>query len=150
MSRSLLCASLLLVGCGRFRSSSPAQAEVERALASYSDLMLAMAPDRLAASYTPDGELSDAEQGPVIGPDSIRAFLASFSDYRVLANRLSADSTRVTADTAWQVGTYSERVRLPAGDTVEVAGRFQATWLRSGAGEWRLRRMHTMRPAKGG
>ena len=117
------------------------------ALAAYNELVLAMAGDRIADTYTADGEMQDAGQPAIIGPEAIKSHLASFADFKVLANRLTADSTTVDADTASQRGTYWQRVRLPSGETVEVQGLFEAAWLRTAPGQWKLRRMATMRPA---
>lgn len=104
--------------------------------------------DRIAGTFTPDGEAADADQAPVRGPAAIRAHLMEFAAFRVLANRLDAESTRVRADTAWQVGTYWQRVQVPAGDTVEVDGRFAVTWEQTAPGHWQIKRMHTFRPPR--
>jgi len=126
-------------------SSGPSQ-EVDRALAHYRDLVLVMAHDSIAALFLSDGELSAAGQPTITGPAAIAAHLHSFAAYHVLANELVADSTRVAGDTAWQSGTYSQRVQVPAGDTVQVHGRFELQWRRvSGAG-WRIRRIATRPP----
>ena len=117
------------------------KAQVERALSVYNARVLAMAHDSIAALYTVDGEMGGAGQPPTRGREAIRSRLASFSGYHVLGNRMVADSTRVTADTARQWGSYWQRVRVPAGDTVEVSGTFAATWQRTGKGAWQLRRM---------
>jgi ketosteroid isomerase-like protein len=117
------------------------KAQVERALAAYNARVAAMAHDSVAATYTADGEMGETGQPLTRGREAIRARLASFSGYRVLANRLVADSTRVKADTARQWGSYWQRVRRPAGDTVEARGTFAATWQRQGTGSWQIRRM---------
>jgi ketosteroid isomerase-like protein len=100
----------------------------------------------IGAAFLPDGETSDADQAPIRGPEAIRAHLQAFSTFHVLANHLEADATRVRADTAWQTGTYWQRVQRPAGDTLEVAGRFAVTWIRVTRQQWRIRSMHTFRP----
>ena len=136
-------ALMALVPCRPSPSPETDQAEVTAALAAYSDLVLAMAHDRIADTYTPDGEMGHAGQPIFRGPAEIRAHLASFADFKVLANRMTVESTMVTADTASQRGTYWQSVRLPSGETVEVKGRFEASWLRTAPGQWKLRRMAT-------
>lgn len=138
---------IVLAACHSARPSRDAHAEVIAALARYSSLIQMMAHDSIAQTFTPDGESSDADQPPIRGQAAIRAHMMEFSEYKVLANRLEADTTRIAADTAWQAGTYWQRVRVPAGDTVEVGGRFSAIWLQTTAGQWRLRRLRTFRLA---
>ena len=120
--------------------------EVQQALAHYERLSLIMAHDSIAGLFTPDGAMAAAGQAPIVGPAAIRAHLHSFAGFHVLANRLTADSTRVRGDSAQQTGTFWQRVRLPAGDTVEVHGRFTAEWIRLGGQGWRLRRLATAPP----
>jgi len=117
--------------------------QVNAALARYSTQLVAMASDSLAATYAPNGELSHGNQAPVVGPVAIGAFLASFSAYHVIENEMRPESTYVARDTARQWGTYRQRVRAPAGDTLEADGRFDAVWVRTSAGPWQLLRMHT-------
>lgn len=78
-------------------------------------------------------------------PAAILAHLKSFSAYHVFADRLTADTTLVHGDSARQTGTFWQRVRIPAGDTVEVHGRFEADWIKVGPA-WRLRRLATAPP----
>ena len=136
-------ALMALVSCRPSPSPETDQAEVTAALADYGDLVLAMAHDRIADTYTPDGEMSHAGQSAFHGPQAIRAHLSSFAEFKVLGSRMTAESTTVTADTASQRGTYWQSVRLPSGETVEVEGRFEASWLRTAPGQWKLRRMAT-------
>lgn len=137
--------SLTLVRYGTGGRPSP-EAEVEEALARYERWSVAMAHDSIASLFTPDGAMSNAGQAPIIGPAAIRTFLRSFAAFHVLSNRLIADTTRVQGDTARQTGSYRQRVRIPAGDTVEVSGRFVAEWVKLAAGDWRLRRLATAPP----
>jgi len=61
----------------------------------------------------------------------------------VLEYSIVADSTVVQGRSAIQVGSYRQRVRVPAGDTVQVQGRFRAEWTNDGGGRWLIRRMGT-------
>lgn len=80
---------------------------------------------------------------PAVGPAAIRAYLGTFAAYRVLASRLTVDVTRAAADTAVQASTFWQHARLPAGDTVQAHGRFDARWIRTPDGAWLLRRLVT-------
>lgn len=142
-------AVLALAACRTAPTPAVARAQVVSALATYDSLILHMDHDRIAATFTPDGETVDGDQAPIRGPAAIRAHLMEFAAYRVLANRLDPDSTRVLGDTAWQAGTYWQRVQVPAGDTVQVSGRFAVTWEQTAPGRWQIERMHTFRPSGG-
>jgi ketosteroid isomerase-like protein len=123
-------------------AQSPADsAALGRALRHYSELVARMADDSIAALYAPDGELAAPGRPPIVGPDSIRAFLHRFAAFHVLGEEMVADSLAFHGDTAVQAGRWRQRVRVPKGDTVNVSGDFAAEWLRDGQGSWRLRRM---------
>ena len=122
------------------------RARLDAALAHYAALSAAMAHDSVAALFTDDGELAGGGPAPLVGPAAIAAFLHTFSGYHVLHDELVADSSRIASDTAWQEGTYRQRVVVPAGDTVEVSGRFRITWRDLPKGGWKIRRMETYRP----
>ncbi len=144
-SRSSLWLLLGLAACGLStpRSAAEQARALDAALNHYGRLVRTMASDSIAALFTADGELAGEAQPTVTGPDSIRAFLHTFDQYRVLAATMVVDSSRVTGDTGIQHGRYAQRVRLPDGDTVEVGGRFTAEWVAGPAGAWRIRRMGT-------
>jgi ketosteroid isomerase-like protein len=97
----------------------------------------------IAAMYTRDGEMA-AEGAPTIrGPSAIKAHLEGFKDFHVLSETLTTDSINVEGNTARVVGTYHQRVRVPAGDTIVAFGQYTADWLRDAGGQWRVRRMAT-------
>ena len=137
---------LALTACHPNSTAPTSRAQVLGALATYDSLIVRMDHDRIAATFMPEGETSDADQAAIRGPEAIRQHLLGFEAFKVVANRLEADTTWVKADTAWQEGNYWQRVRLPAGDTVEVRGRFAVTWQQTAPGLWQIRRMHTFRP----
>ncbi len=136
---------LILPGAAARAQRAPARApaEVERAFAAYDSTFKTQDPAGIAAWFLPNGELGSVGRPPVIGPDSIAARLRQFASYRLLASRLLPDSMRNTADSAWIAGHYWQRVRLPAGDTVEAQGTFTMTWARVPSVGWRLRRLIT-------
>jgi len=140
---SLFCAVLFLGACASKPDPRP---RLEAALARYARLSTAMAHDSVAALFTEDGELAGGGPAPLVGPAAIAAFLHTFSGYHVLEDELVADTTRIVADTAWQDGTYRQRVVIPSGDTVQVSGRFRITWRDLPGAGWKIRRMETYRP----
>jgi uncharacterized protein (TIGR02246 family) len=142
--RHLIGAALAVVGC---RSTATPEVTIEAALAHYASLAAAMQHDSIAALFTPDGELATEGQPAITGPEAIRAHLHSFVGYHVLSNELVANTTRASADSADQAGTFRQRVQVPAGDTVSVQGRFTIRWIRDRAGAWRIQRMATRPPA---
>lgn len=133
---------------GLLDCASPLQERpsIDAALAHYARLAAAMSHDSVAALFTDAGELVTAGQPTIVGPDSIRAHLQSFVGFRVLSNDLHADTTRASIDSAYQGGTFRQRVVIPSGDTVTAQGRFSVNWVYDAAHGWRIRRMAT-RPA---
>lgn len=130
----------MAMGCAASRQP---EREVQSALAHYGALAAAMSHDSVAALFTDAGELVTAGQPTIVGPDSIRAHLQSFVGFRVLSNDLHADTTRATSDSAYQAGTFRQRVVIPSGDTVTAQGRFSVDWVFDAAHGWRIRRMAT-------
>ena len=129
-----------LNGCHSPQSTSPS---VSAALERYAHFAAAMAYDSVAALFTDKGELVTAGQPTITGPAAILAHLQSFVGFRVLANDLHADTTRAALDTAYQAGTFRQRVIVPSGDTVVAQGRFTIVWVRDPVSGWRIRRMAT-------
>lgn len=134
----LLLLSASLVPAAAQAQSRQDSASVNAALQHYADLTVRMASDSLAALYAPDGILAATGRPPLQGPDSIRAFLETFRDYRVLSDTLLADGLIVWGDTAWQTGVFHQHARLPSGATGFAHGRFLFMWVRGAGGQWRL------------
>jgi hypothetical protein len=99
--------------------------------------------DQAADLFDTSAEVSHENSPPVVSQASIRKFLASFADYKVLEYQLNATSTVVGGNTASQHGSYHQKVRTPSGETVEVGGVFEADWIREPKHGWLLHRMHT-------
>ena len=148
-STLLLSAALLLLArpvaaqAGASRAPARDPAEVRRAFTAYDSTFQTQDPAGIAAWFLPNGELGSVGHPPVVGPDSIAATLRRFADFKLLASRLTPDSMRNSADSAWVAGRYWQRVRLPAGDTVEAHGTFTMTWAWVPSVGWRLRRLVT-------
>ena len=133
-------------GCGSLAMQEDAPARIEAALKDYASNVLAMDADRIAAAYTPDGELQNPGRDPVKGPDAIRAFLKSFEGVTILENELKGISLQLVGPSALQTGTFRQKARLADGKVVESKGTFEAEWERQADGSWRIARMTTNPP----
>lgn len=133
-------AVLTAVGCATPREPGR---EVESALAHYGALAAAMAHDSVAALFTETGALVTAGQPTIEGPAAIRTHLQSFVGFHILSNDLHTDTSRATGDSAYQAGTFRQRVVIPAGDTVVAQGRFSVRWVHDAEHGWRIRRTAT-------
>jgi ketosteroid isomerase-like protein len=127
--------SFFLLCCQEHRSS-----EILNAMHHYDKMILAMNPDSIANVYTADGELGDQ---PIAGRDSIRKFLMSFTDFKVLETQSTSSSISFKGDSAFQEGSYYQKTKLPAGDTVMVKGLFSTVWLKGADNRWLIRKIHT-------
>jgi hypothetical protein len=74
--------------------------------------------------------------------EAIRKQLESFKDFSVQSEALTADTINVDGNRAHVTGTYRRRVRIPAGDVVEVHGAYAADWLREG-NDWHIQKLFT-------
>jgi len=125
-------------------SSSPdATAVLDGMLHRYADFVLHMESDSIAALFTENGEVVNPHQPTVAGRDTILKYLNSFGDFKVLEEKMDADSTKVSGRTAVQTGHYFQRVTVPGGHTVEVSGRFRIYWIME-KGKWLIRREETL------
>lgn len=115
-------------------------AGVELAMKNYDRLILGMNADSIAMIYTPDGELGTIAKGR----DSIRIFLSSFKNFRVLSQSSETNRISIDHDSAYQTGTYRQTVIIPSKDTVSVKGNFTAFWIWMKGSGWLIRNMKTM------
>ena len=136
-------AALALGACATTALRPAATAGVEAAFAHYCELLRAMDHAGIAAMFAADGEVANAGQAPIRGPAAIDAFLQGFADYHVLAYTTEEVHTVVHGETADLSGIFQQRVRVPQGDVVEVAGHLEAHWIRAGKEQWLLQRMAT-------
>jgi ketosteroid isomerase-like protein len=143
--------ALLISGCTAFipparapsRLAAPETASVEDALDRYAEYVRTMNYKGIASLFSESGEIINPGAYPVQGPKAILAFMESFSAYRVRQYQVVADATTADGDHARQTGRYRQRVTLPGGGTVEVAGRFVADWRCVNGGDWKIQRMAT-------
>jgi uncharacterized protein (TIGR02246 family) len=136
----------VLSGCATFGFQEDAPARIEAALQAYSGHMLAMDAERIAATFTPDGELQDRDRPPLKGRDAIRTFLKSFTGVKVEKNELKGVSLNLLGPGALQTGTFRQTARLADGKIVETKGTFEAEWERQADGSWLMSRMTTNPP----
>ena len=99
--------------------------EIELAMKQYDHLILKLDADSIAQLYTSDGELGNVAHGR----DSIRKFLSSFKNIKVLSQISNTDSIKMLADTSFQKGTYKQIALVDDKDTITVKGEYSAIWV---------------------
>jgi hypothetical protein len=133
------------VGCGPGAHVDPSvtTAELDRATACLAGFVRTMAGDSIAAMYAPDGEMLGAGMHPIQSPDSIRRFLATFTNVSVDSETMVRDAITVgdTESVVW--GHYTQVATVNGQPPVHVSGRFVTQWVRRPGETWRIRRMLT-------
>ena len=124
-----------ITGCG----TSHKESEVEAAMKRYDDLIVRMDADSLALLFEPDGELGEMAKGR----DSIRRFLQSFTNVKVLSNLSTSESVELNADSAVQKGHYSQIAVINNRDTLKPTGAYTGHWHWSPDQGWLIRKMET-------
>ena len=114
------------------------KASVESAMKEYDRLIKNMDADSIALLYTPDGDLGNIAHGR----DSIKKFLSTFKNVKVLSQSSISDSVRIYGDSAYQTGTYKQVVIVPP-DTLTVKGLYFANWQWIKHEGWRIKHMET-------
>ena len=142
-SRFLLITALCALCALPCLAQSKTKEGVEQAMKTYDRLILGMSADSISMIYAPDGELGTMARGR----DSIRNFLNTFKNFRVLSQSSETVNIAIDKDSAFQTGTYRQTVIIPSRDTVSVKGNFTALWIWTGASGWLIRRMET-KPVK--
>jgi len=132
-----------LSGCATKVDTRADKAAVDAGLQRYSQLLLAMDSSGIAAMFAPEGEVVNPSQPPVHGREAIRAFIASFSDFHVLANVDASSSILIDGSTAEQIGTYRQSVRSPQGHVFDVSGRLEIEWIKDASGQWLIQQLAT-------
>ena len=103
---------------------------VYNALRLYEDLVTRMNADSIGTLFAEDGALVKSPSESIIGPRAVREYLKSFSAFHVLSHRMHCDTLIFENGYAIQAGEYRQQVRIPSGDTVNVAGTFHVEWQR--------------------
>jgi ketosteroid isomerase-like protein len=114
--------------------------QLERALAKYSALMVAMDADAISNMYAPDG-VWERQSGPLQGRNAIRDALMNSNGVRVLSNEMIMANMSYAGPAVLQTGDFHQSSRLPNGKVVDASGRFEVTWVRGPNGEWWIRRL---------
>ncbi len=114
--------------------------QVEGALQRFSALMGAQNAAAVAEAYAPDGVWERAS-GPLRGRDAIRSALEAQQGVKVLGFEMRTAFISYNGPAVVQSGEFTQTVRTPDGKTVTAQGRFEATWVRAGSGEWWIHRM---------
>ncbi len=113
---------------------------VEDAMKHYDNLILHTDAKGLSEMFTADGEMGSPGGNYIHGRDSIEKFLSQFAGIKVDEQKSKTDSIRRFGDTAFQYGTYYQRVHIN-NTTEEVHGRFEANWLIEPDGKLMLKKM---------
>ena len=115
------------------------RAGVEAAMKQYDHLIKKLDADSISLLYTANGNLGDI----VHGRDSIKKFLSSFVNVRVLSQVSSTKSIDMYGDSATQKGSYQQMDLLAEKDTVRVNGEYTAHWQWLPSEGWRIKYMVT-------
>jgi ketosteroid isomerase-like protein len=125
------------------RQRAADSAAVNRALEHYVHLVERMQSDSIAALFSANGRLMTRGRPSAIGPAAIATFLHSFDNYHVLSEAMIPSRLQFAGDSAIQLGAYTQRVRVPSGDSIVVRGTFSIIWERGPGGTWRIRQAST-------
>lgn len=120
-------------------SSRHDQRGVESAMKHYDHLILQLDVNGIAKLFMPLGNLGNI----AIGRDSIKKFLSSFKNVKVLSQASVTSSIKINNDTAFQAGHYNQSDLIAGKDTVYVKGTYQATWQWVRKKGWLIQKMTT-------
>ncbi|NVO12309.1 MAG: hypothetical protein HXX16_20295 [Bacteroidales bacterium] len=127
---------VLMISCIDSRKS---KLGVELAMKRYDNLILKLDADSISMSFTPDGNLGNI----AIGRDSIKKFLLSFKNIRVLSQASITSTLDLVGDSATQKGIYYQTALVSEKDTVKVKGEYTANWQWITYKGWFIKRMIT-------
>lgn len=131
LNNIFLFACLILLSC----AADPKE-EITEALHKYDNLLLKMNADSIAGIYAVDGTM-----GTIVGRDSIRNFLATFVDVKMMEQKSTSDLITMQGDTAIQTGSYIQKVIVKS-DTLILKGQYSATWIKQDK-KWYIQTMTT-------
>ncbi|MVM30609.1 hypothetical protein GO755_11255 [Spirosoma sp. HMF4905] len=131
----IVSAFLVLASCQHSHSND----EIEAAMNKYDRFIKSMQLDSMALLYTTDGNLGNIAHGQ----DSIRRFLATFKDVKVLAMSSQTTSIAIVGDSATQTGSFKQTALLTRKDTINAKGTYVAKWKWGDQHGWRLKSMIT-------
>lgn len=117
--------------------------EIDRSMNHYDHLVLKGSYDSIANMFTANAELKGENQTPIVGREQIRKLLRSFKGANVLKYETYPRHTLFGGDSAIQSGSYMQVVRIENGDTLELAGQYEATWIKENGKDWMIKKMYT-------
>jgi uncharacterized protein (TIGR02246 family) len=124
-------------------AETQARREVSLAMSRYTDAARAVDANASAAFFTPTGTLFEPGISPIQGPDSIRAFIASFPGVKVDSATAVADTIEVFGETAIVWGTYFEKLHFPGQPESSQHGKFVMEWVMQPNGRrWLIERYY--------
>jgi len=127
-----------LLSCNSTRVSKN-KTGVEAAMKKYDGLILKLDAGAISLLYTPDGNLGNI----AIGRDSIKKFLSSFKNVRVLSQSSTTSSIIISGDSAVQKGSYLQTDLISEKDTVKVKGDYETVWQWIKQKGWLIKKMTT-------
>ena len=127
---------LFICACSSAKHSN---VEIEDAMSHYNNLILNLDADSISKLFIEKGNLGDI----AIGRDSIKAFLLSFKNIKVLSQTSITKSITISKDIAFQEGSYSQTDLIGGKDTVSVKGIFSCIWEWNKKDGWLIRKMTT-------
>lgn len=134
-----LCSVCTLLICPSSNGQKHIKQEIENAMLRYDRLIQKMDADSIALLYAPDGDLGEMAHGR----DSIRKFLLTFTNVKVLSTSSTSDSIVFNSDTAIQTGKYTQVALIQVKDTARLKGSYTAKWIWLPEQGWRIKKMNT-------
>jgi hypothetical protein len=139
MKNKLLLLLIVFISC----TEKNKKEDVESLLNQYSNFIKSNKPDSISTLYASNGKLSGEGQLAIVSPDSIGNFLKGFSDFNVLEYKFTSDSIFFQKDSAFAIGSYFQKVVIPAGDTLELGGKYSVDFTRNASNQWLIGKMYT-------
>jgi hypothetical protein len=119
--------------------SRKSKSGVESAMKRYDNLILKTDADSISMLFAPDGNLGNI----AFGRDSIKKFLLSIKNIRVLSQSSVVSTIDLAGNYAFQKGTYNQTALISEKDTVKVKGEFTAKWQWISHNGWFINQMIT-------
>jgi len=126
--------AMIFLSCNHSHSRN----EIELAMQKYDSLIQAMDADGISKMFTPDGKLGDVAQGR----DSIKKFLSSFVNSKVLSQNSNTKSIELKNDSATQKGMYFQTAVIDEKDTLHLKGNYTINWKWLEEG-WKIKKIVT-------
>src|SRR5262249_31684798 len=119
MRSTLIALVITLAACAHARGAEDAQREYEGAI-------LRMDGAAIAASFTDDGQMVTEGQEPIVGPEAIKKFLATFDgEVKVLEYETTLDAKNERDGGVELRGHYRQHVRFKNGDEQTFCGGYE-------------------------